>query len=569
LPKENQTGPKNSQKRSRPPLRPDVESDLAGRDPGLEENPLSDKALLDGPDGAFGSRSLAKQASWLKDERFSTGQRQALAAHIGQIQGNRHLQRVIAAASARPAPGRIPAEVQLAPSPPTRADQEAEAAETMTRLHNIHREMMRHSNRTVRNTARLFVRRHGEPARLRINAMTLRSDSASAVRSRGEDPNTTAYFFYGRTQNNSHRFGPNTIGTVDGDTIIVRGKNSRGRWQSPDAIMGTFAHEASHILVSAYGEHPATDTSASSFDRYKDEFRAYWIEPVGRWARMRADDNKARAIKEHMVGTSATSTTGYSHLRNRYWTDAAFRRQVDAHRRPDGFNLSNNPNLDRLFRLLQGVSAGSTFVNQILSHIVRHMSPSERSEAAASPLIQRMTRALGGDDTSRVNNALRYPRTGELAGGLNPANSPRVTAFLEAIAHEDGDAMKDRYRALTAQERGSMYMNPAPVMVFIDRQVTIGEQRASAYAMIVSGRIDQFDAMTNFLEACFDAYLETALGTLSGVPAALRRTLNRLVYRSRLALYRLVEDVRREHVDVLPDPLKRRVLHALREGENL
>ena len=112
-------------------------------------------------------------------------------------------------------------------------------------------------------------------------------------------------------------------------------------------------------------------------------------------------------------------------------------------------------------------------------------------------------------------------------------------------------------------------MNTAPFMVFIDRQVTDGEQRACVYAMIVSGRIDQFEAMKNFLDACFDAYLDSALGTLSGVPRRLRRTMNRLVYRSRLALYRLLEDVRREHVDVLPDPLKSRVLVALREGDNL
>ena len=399
--------------------------------------------------------------------------------------------------------------------------------------------------------------------------MTLRSDSASLVRTRGEDPATTAYYFYGLTQNNTHRFGPNTVGTVDGDTIIVRGKNRLGFRQPRNEIISTFAHEASHILVSAYGEHPATDTSASSFDRYKDEFRAYWIEPVGPWSRMRAGDRKARAIKRYIVGRRANATTGYPQLRNRYWTDATFRGQVDGHRRPDGFNLSNNPNLDRLFRLLQGVGAGTTFVNQVLSHVVRHMSPSERAEAAASRLIRQMVQALGGEDATRVNNALTYPRTAELASSLNPTNSGRVTAFLEAIAHQDSDAMKSRYRALSARERGRIYMNSAPFMVFIDRQVTDGEQRASVYAMIVSGRIDQFDAMKNFLEACFDAYLESALGTLSGVPRTLRLTLNRLVYRSRLALYRLLEDIRREHVDVLPDPLKSRVLVALREGENL
>lgn len=50
------------------------------------------------PDDLLGiaeDASIQAQASYLNDTRFQTIQRQAMAAQIGQVQGNRHLQRVI------------------------------------------------------------------------------------------------------------------------------------------------------------------------------------------------------------------------------------------------------------------------------------------------------------------------------------------------------------------------------------------------------------------------------------------------------------------------------------------
>lgn len=40
--------------------------------------------------------TLQAQAAWLGDARFQTIQRQILAVHIGRVQGNQHLQRVVA-----------------------------------------------------------------------------------------------------------------------------------------------------------------------------------------------------------------------------------------------------------------------------------------------------------------------------------------------------------------------------------------------------------------------------------------------------------------------------------------
>jgi hypothetical protein len=48
-----------------------------------------------GPITTFGDGTITAQAAQLGDSRLQTAQRQALAAHIGRVGGNRHLQRVI------------------------------------------------------------------------------------------------------------------------------------------------------------------------------------------------------------------------------------------------------------------------------------------------------------------------------------------------------------------------------------------------------------------------------------------------------------------------------------------
>jgi hypothetical protein len=363
------------------------------------------------------------------------------------------------------------------------------------------------------------------------------------------------------------------MGTIDTSvappTILVRGRLSNGDWQGANDIIGTFVHEASHILVSSYGQHPQTDTDASSFDRYKDEFRAYWVEPYGHhWNQLPAGDEKAFAIRDHMVGKAATPPTGYPDLQNKYWSNAAFKAQVDAHRQPDGFNLTNNPNLDRLFQLL---GAGLAGVDAVLSHIVRVMTPAERAEANSSPLIdQKIASYHDADAETRVHNALRFPRTDELSRELNPNNSPRIAALLEALALRDVEQIKQRFAALTPAERGELTRNAA-TMVFIDRQIPDTRLRACLYAMLVTGSVGQFTAMDHFLDACLDAWVVLTAGTEqppTATPDSLRAALRSVAYEARLALYRLVEDARRQFVDALPAPINQRVLYALREGSD-
>lgn len=464
--------------------------------------------------------------------------RARVLSQLQQDLGNAYVQRLVTSmqgASADLVTQRTALAVQRTPDGLTRGGQETEAQQTITRLTNARNQMLAHANQTFRNTGRLLSSQGGQPARLLFDAMTLRSDNASILSRRGENPSERAYYFYGASQNNEHRHRPVTMGTIDGNKILVRGRSPSGTWRTTTQIMNTFTHEGSHILVASYGEHPGTTTDAASFDRYKDEFRAYWIEPTGHWGSMPANDAKAAAIRAHLVGTSATDTHGYPALRTHYWSNNTFKTQVDNHKRPDGFNLSNNPNLDRLFQLLNGVRGGTATRQDVLVHLIR-MSPEERTEAAESALIQRTYRSMG------------------------------YLALVQAITQHDDEGLKRAYQRLTPQERGEA-ASSAALLLYIDRQVDLLSQRASIYAMILGGAVGQFDAMGDFLVACFGAQIDAALGGgLTEVPADVRSALRRLVYRARLALFRLVEEARREYVDALPNPVRGRLLTALREG---
>ena len=135
----------------------------------------------------------------------------------------------------------------------------------------------------IRNTA-LMMDEPGTPPggkRVRATPMTKRSDSADLNLKHGTDAATTTYYFYGTKQDNEHEDGLEHARHDRGrrhDRDPRQGPDER-RAAQPRDIIGTLVHETSHIIVTDYGEHPETATDAGSFDRYKDEFRAYFIEP--------------------------------------------------------------------------------------------------------------------------------------------------------------------------------------------------------------------------------------------------------------------------------------------------
>ncbi len=90
------------EKKRRPQVEPVAVAALAGDLAGLA-------ALPGGPLTAAGGSTVQAQATRLGDQRFQTVQRQALAARVGQVQGNGHLQGLIAIGKE----ARLPATVQM------------------------------------------------------------------------------------------------------------------------------------------------------------------------------------------------------------------------------------------------------------------------------------------------------------------------------------------------------------------------------------------------------------------------------------------------------------------------
>ena len=438
------------------------------------------------------------------------------------------------------------------------AGQEAEALETLGRLRSVHELMLASPDERTRNTG-LMLDPPGEAPggrRMRVKPMTLRSDSARLVADRGDAAATTAYYFYGSHEDNEHRHGPRTMGTIEGEgTVLVRGKLPGGTWQTNEDILSTLVHEGSHILVKAYGEHPGTATDAGSFDRYKDEFRAYFVEPHGNFAGLTGAP-RVTAIKNHLVGTGPT-TGGYPHLRTAYWAGTAatntFRQQVDAHTTPDGFNLNNSPYLDRLVTLLGERGRVEDAIFQIAV-----LSPAERAEAAGASLITSLVNRLPGPDGQRVRRALTAPASVGFGRELNPNESPRVTAFLEAVTARAPDQIVEAYRQCDGTDRGGLAMD-AHVLSWIGRTLPSDQVLRTCVICMVTGRsFVYFERVRTFLLACSAAAGATEL------PEALRSALRGLSFDVRLAYFRFCEDDRQQRVGALEEGVRGQVLAILR-----
>jgi hypothetical protein len=447
--------------------------------------------------------------------------------------------------------------------PDARAVAEANALESIVQLRDTHREMLASPVQRIRNTA-LMIDPPGErPAgrRVRTTPMTLRSDSAQLVADHGGDPATTGYYFYGPHQDNEHEDGLNTLGTVEGDsTIVIRVKNpSTGALQSRSDLVDTFVHETSHIIVSDYGEHPGTDTDSGSFDRYKDEFRAYFIEPNGPFSALAADA-RAAAIRVHMCG--ATKGTGdYEDLDAAFWAEPLatnqFRARVLAHRAPDGFNLDNSPYLDRLVHLLRDQQAGRATVEETLFQITV-LSPTERTEAAAATLISTLLARLPAAEAARIRSALTSPAAVNYGRELNPSASPRITAFLEAITTRAPDPIKDAYRLCDPNDRGELTAN-AHFLSWLGRVLPSEIVMRTCITCMVQGRsFVYFERVRVFLSACTDAT------GAAEMPEPLRAALRALSFEVRLAYIGLCRDDYDTRVQPLQEPVRNEVRAILR-----
>jgi hypothetical protein len=370
--------------------------------------------------------------------------------------------------------------------------------------------------------------------------------------------------------NNTVYHEPTMIGTLTGTTMYVRGHDASGALLSMDEMAGVVTHEVSHWLVKQYGELPLTDVNASSFDRYADEFRAYWTQYKS-MAGSKTGADRAKAIREHLVGTAGDANSGYSNFHAAYFAAGpgpnVFKQQVDALAGPLGYNLTNSIRLHRLWQQLAGrvsASPGAAGTDDIVLFI-DGLPVGERVEAARSTLIQGLVAKIGGADGDRIKAALNAPTVPEYTEKINPGHSAGITAMLKAIVSGSGDEMKKAYAALGIADRQTLQWNAA-FLAYVDFHLPDTAARACLYGMTSNFSVAQYDAMAAFISSLKSARAEQAMFGLTGVPQYVLDAMGKLTDRSRWAFFSWSRTAAvKEYVDVLPAGVAGEIKERLRD----
>jgi hypothetical protein len=469
-------------------------------------------------------------------------------------------------------PAATAAPTNTAPDWSTQAKAQATAQATRTRLTTqLVPYMVTHSDPVVRNTAELFS---GSAPLLAMDAITKRSDSALQVAAPGLPAWVTARahdaFFTGVAMNNVVFHEPNMIGTLTGTTMYVRGHDSAGRLLSMDEMAGVVTHEVSHWLVKQYGELPQTDVNASSFDRYADEFRAYWIQYKS-LAGSKTGAERAKAIREHLVGTGGDPNSGYSNFHSAYFAPGPgpnlFKQQVDALAGPLGYNLTNSIRLHRLWQQMQARASGAAGAASIDDIVlaIDALPVGERKEAAGSTLIAGLITKIGGAGGDRITKALNAPTVAEYTDKINPGRSAGIAAMLKAIVSGSGDEMKKAYGALSLTDRRTLEWNAA-LLAYVDFHLPDTAARACLYAMTSNFDVAQYDAMANFISSLRSAKAEQSLFGLTSVPQYVVDAMGKLSDRSRWSFFSWSREAAvKEYVDILPADVARAIKERLRD----
>jgi hypothetical protein len=442
--------------------------------------------------------------------------------------------------------GRILARLVPTPDWSTKDKAEATARATETRLRNeLLPLMVGHSEAVVRNTAEFFT---GPNPLLKLTPITKRSDSDAlmAKAPAGYDPTLYDAFFTGTTMDNVVYHQKAMAGTLTGTTMLLRGHDMNANVLTTDTMASHTAHEVSHYLIKQYGELPGTVTDDKSFDRYADEFRAYWIQPNGPgWGLATAD--KAKAIREHIIGTAGDPASGYPEMHAAYFNGSdAFRAKVDALAGPIGFNVGNSLRLHRLWQMLTAKDRDSETVGWIVT-MVGALTPGERREARSSSLISKLVGKLPKDDAARVRKQ------------LDMLISDKFEKFLDAVASGKGEDIKTAYDALETGDKGAMYMN-AGFLAAVDRIAADPGARAAITALTQTGRTGQYDAMVAFIAA-----LEAAKGTTATeVPEEITTAMGKLRDQVRWTFF-LNQPAMKQYVEALPPKLANIIRERLRD----
>ncbi len=189
-------------------------------------------------------------------------------------------------------------------------------------------------------------------------------------------------------------------------------------------------HETNHAMRLDEGPRPAAD----SFDRYKDEFQAYFISEYRKVADL---DDRARQVRAHIL-------RDYAAIAARYKTDAAFKTLVDGHKRPDANTLNSVR-----WRAIQEAAAGLGTDEEAIFEAIRHMSLAERAAARADPNFTAILNdELSGDELQRAQLLL---------SGVS-INTEHAMDAMSGLGTDEA-ALFAALEAMDAAERATVRMN--------------------------------------------------------------------------------------------------------------
>ena len=262
------------------------------------------------------------------------------------------------------APTQATGRTRTAPPAPTQAAQEAEALDDLGAA-------ARRARRDAREPRRADPQHRPDDERARPSApagtrvsvtpMTVRRTPRSSWPTAATTPPRPPTTSTARTRTTSTSSGPARSARSRATGRSSSAARTQRRVARTSDIMGTLVHESQPHHRRRLRRAPGDGkTDAASFDRYRDEFRAYFVEPNGPFTAL-ARRRARLAIRNHMCGASAGAGT-YADLRQRVLGAAAGHQPVPRPgprpHRPDGFNLDNSPYLDRLVHLLRDQQAG-------------------------------------------------------------------------------------------------------------------------------------------------------------------------------------------------------------------
>ncbi|HEY9599168.1 MAG TPA: peptidoglycan-binding domain-containing protein, partial [Cyanophyceae cyanobacterium] len=230
----------------------------------------------------------------------------------------------------------------------------------------------------VRNTAEwLSPTNPSDKSKNELYVLTPTHDSAARAKEHGED-NQVAYFgdtpqfpddsatyeAHIKSQRNIHYSAPGVAGEHLDKKIWLHDPK---KWGSA-TVRGVMVHEVQHDADrhdSEEGHDKAFKSPEESWNRYKTEFRSYWLDgdydsnstASGSATNPKFDNAKQEAIFKHMYGSSADDVYAVwlrpNYDKNKNVNGQKFQDLVHAYIKPEGVNLLNSPRIDNFFLQLE------------------------------------------------------------------------------------------------------------------------------------------------------------------------------------------------------------------------